>query len=98
MNLVVIFLSFFRIFYRKYDCISLFHVKIVFLTHVFKKKIDRHYSLVKVNKKRVYEKNAFFITYNMQKTNFKNSSQFSRKLQKTVFRVLSIFPQIHRSV
>ena len=40
----------------------------------------------------------FIITYNMQKTNLKNSSYFSRKLQKTVFRVLRIFPQIHRSV
>ena len=34
----------------------------------------------------------------MQKTNLKNSSLFLRKLQKTVFRVLRIFPQIHRSV
>ena len=40
----------------------------------------------------------FFITYNIQKTNLKNSSLFLRKLQKTVFRVLGIFPQIHRSV
>ena len=40
----------------------------------------------------------FFITYNMRKTNLKNSSSFLRKLQKTVFRALHIFPQIHRSV
>ena len=69
----------------------MFHVKIVFLTHVFKKKIDRHYSLVKLNEKRVYEKDAFF--YYLQR-----SINELENLQKNVFRVLCIFPQIHRSV
>ena len=53
----------------------MFHVKIVFLTHVFKKKIDRDYSFVKVNLKSVYEKDAFFHYLQHAKNEFeKNSS------------------------
>ena len=44
--------------------------KLFFLTHVFKKKIDRHYSLVKVNEKRVYKKDAEFYYLQHAKNEF----------------------------
>ena len=75
-------------------------MKIVFLTHVFKKKIDRHYSLVKVNEKRVYEKDALFYNLQHAKNEFGKKLLVFEKIAKKLlfFRVLSIFPQIHRSV
>ena len=74
-------------------------MKIVFLTHVFKKKINRHYSLVKVNEKRVYEKDAFFSYLQHAKNEFeKFLLVFEKIAKKNVFRVLRIFPQIHRSI
>ena len=74
-------------------------MKIVFLTHVFKKKIDRHYSLVKVNEKRVYENDAFFYYLQHAKNEFKKIPlSFRENCKKNVFRVLSIFSQIHRPV
>ena len=74
-------------------------MKIVFLTHVFKKKIDRHYSFVEVNEKRVYEKDAFFYYLQHAKNELeKFLLVFEKIAKKTVFRVLRIFPKIHRSV
>ena len=86
MNLVVKI----RIFHLKYDCISLFHVKIVFLTHVFKKKIDRHYSLVKVNEKRVYEKDALF--YYLQHAKNEFEKLVFEKIAKNCFSCVAYFP------
>ena len=44
------------------------------------------------------KKMVFLLPTTCKKMNLENSSWFSRKLQKTVFRLLRILPQIHRSV
>ena len=60
-------------------------MKIVLLTHVFKKKIDRPYSLVKVNEKRVYEKDAFFHYLQHAKNEFKKFLLVFEKIAKNCF-------------
>ena len=60
-------------------------MKIVFLTHVFKKKIDRHYSLVKVNEKRVYEKDVFFYYLQHAKNEFEKFILVFEKIAKNFF-------------
>ena len=67
-------------------------MKIVFLTHFFKKKIDRHYSLVKVNEKRVYEKDAFFYYLQHAKNKFEKFLLVFEKIAKNCFSCVAYFP------
>ena len=67
-------------------------MKIVFLTHVFKKIIDRYYSLVEVNEKRVYEKDAFFYYLQHAKNEFEKFLLVFEKIEKNCFSCVAYFP------
>ena len=73
-------------------------MKIIFMTHVFKKKINRYYSLVKVNENRVYEKDAQFYYLQHARNKFEKFLLVFEKITKNCFPCVRIFFQIHRSV
>ena len=67
-------------------------MKIVFLTHVFKKKIDRYYSLVKVNENVYMKKMRFFYYLLHSKNEFEKFLLVFEKIAKNCFSCVAYFP------